>query len=313
MITRWKRYLAPAVDTLVSKPHPARPSTLPAYPPKFEVLAGLLSDIGCYRAVNEDFYRYIKPEKREKLEQKGILTLVCDGMGGHAGGEIASRLAAEIIVRTYYESMKPPQAALEEAFEMANRAVYKTARKQPRLHGMGTTSTAMVIHDAAVISAQVGDSRLYLVRSEQIYLMSEDHSAVMEMVRRGMMSLEEARCHEDKNIILRVVGVQPEVSVSTWKNSFPVRDGDCFVLCTDGLYDLVVDEEIKRTVSEHEAQSASQRLVALARERGGHDNITVCVIKICTDRTATIAEKANMPPTRELKPLPLRLRTETKE
>jgi len=256
------------------------PGNQPVFSPRLEVKVGLLSDTGRHRNGNQDFCRWIRPEEPEKLENKGILALICDGMGGHAAGEIASRAAAEIICRSYYESSRPPRAALEEAFLVANRAIYITSQKQPHLNGMGTTCTTLVVHDGSAILAQVGDSRLYLIRGSGIYLMSEDHSAVMEMVRRGMMSIEEARRHEDKNIILRALGTQPEVIVSTWNHSFPVRDQDRFVLCSDGLYDLVTDDEIRKIVSELEPQLASEQLIALANDRGGYDNITAVVV-IC--------------------------------
>jgi serine/threonine protein phosphatase PrpC len=218
------------------------------------------SDAGCHRETNEDCCRFVQPEEPELVRNKGSLALVCDGMGGHAGGEVASRMAVEIIARTYYKSSKSPQVALEEAFQSANRAIHKTTQKHPHLAGMGTTCTALVLHQGAAILAQTGDSRLYLLRGAQIYLMSEDHSAVMEMVRRGAMSLEEARRHEDKNIILRALGVQPEIAVSAWRTPFPVQDQDCFMLCSDGLYDLVTDEEIGQLVCEGDPQSAAEKL-----------------------------------------------------
>lgn len=301
MITRWKKLITATADTAGLHPRPTGPGNRAVFPPDFEITAGMLSDAGCHRETNEDCCRYVQPEDSEQAKSKGVLVLVCDGMGGHAGGEVASRLATEIIPRTYYKSSRPPQAALEEAFQSANRAIYKTSQKHPHLRGMGTTCTAMVIHEGAAILAQVGDSRLYLVRSGQIYLMSEDHSAVMEMVRRGAMSLEEARRHEDKNIILRALGVQPEVTVSTWHNPFPTHDQDCFVLCSDGLYDLVTDEEIRQVVCEREPHPASERLTAMAKERGGYDNITVGVIKVGVARMKGDEER-KLPPTRDLEP-----------
>lgn len=292
MLTHWKKLMSSidegvsdessGDDLLESKPRIRRtgPGNQPVFPPSFEIVAGMLSDTGRHRESNEDFCCCVMPDESEKLKNKGVLALVCDGMGGHAGGEVASRIASEIISRSYYNSNKPPQAALEDAFHEANHAIYKISQKQPHLNGMGTTSTAMAIHSGSVVSAQVGDSRMYLVRGGQIYLMSEDHSAVMEMVRRGQMSIEEARHHEDKNIILRSLGTQREVTVSTWKTSFPARDRDRFVLCSDGLFDMVNDEEIRCIVSDHEPQSACESLIAMANERGGYDNITVGVIKL---------------------------------
>ena len=298
MITRCKKLMAPTAEAALLRPRPTSPGDRPVFPPDFEITAGMLSDAGCHRETNEDYCRFIKPEEPEQVKDKGHLALVCDGMGGHAGGEVASRMAVEIITRTYYKSSKPPQAALEEAFQSANRAIHKTSQKHRHLGGMGTTCTALVLHQGAAILAQIGDSRLYLAREGQIYLMSEDHSAVMEMVRRGAMSLEEARRHEDKNIILRALGVQSEIAVSAWRTPFPVQDQDCFVLCSDGLYDLVADEEIGQAVSENNPQSATERLTAMAKARGGYDNISVMVIKLACARTVGDEER-KLPPTRE--------------
>lgn len=246
----------------------------------FTMTAHFLSDIGRHREVNEDSWLLEQPGDESLQKQKGILALIADGMGGHAAGDVASKLAASVIRTRYYRSHEPPQQALEEALQSANRALYQAAQKQSHLYGMGTTCTALVLWNDVALSAQVGDSRLYLVRDDQIYLMSEDHSAVMEMVRRGAMSLTDARQHEDKNIILRALGPQPTVQVSTWKMPFPVRDGDQFVLCSDGLYDLVRDDEIKQTVITLAPSEACERLIALANERGGHDNITVGVVQV---------------------------------
>jgi protein phosphatase len=254
--------------------------TLSAFSAPPEIIACLLTDIGCLREVNEDCGRWIRPENPELLADKGSLMIVADGMGGHAAGEVASKVAVEIISRAYYESAQCHQAALTQAFHAANQAIFQAARHSRRLTGMGTTCTALVIHDHLAYSAQVGDSRLYLVRGEQIYLMSEDHSAVMEMVRRGQMTRDEARCHSDKNIILRALGTQREINVATWQSPFPLNAGDRFVLCSDGLYDLVSDEEVRRHAADNEPATACEKLIALAKERGGHDNITTGIVQL---------------------------------
>lgn len=298
MITRLKKLLRRGGNNLLQRPmRPTSPQDRAVFAPPLKIEFGFVTDHGCHRQNNEDFLRYLNPPDPEVRKRKGVLALVCDGMGGHAGGEIASRLAAEVIARSYYKSDKPPQAALTEAFHDANRAIFRAAQQTPRLLGMGTTSTALVIQDGTAISAQVGDSRLYLARGEQLYLMSEDHSAVMEMVRRGMLSLDEARAHEDKNIVLRALGVQAEVVVSTWEHAFPVRVADCFVMCTDGLYDLVNDAEISDLVRGYPPQTASNKLTALARERGGYDNITVGIFRLEPDPPSAIP---SIRPTREL-------------
>lgn len=249
-------------------------------PGKFEIVAGMLSDVGCVRELNEDSGTYVQPNDPEVRANKGLLIMVADGMGGHSAGEVASRLAVEVVTREYYESSGDPQSALKAAFRKANDTIHKAAEKDESKSGMGTTCTALVLENGTAISAHVGDSRLYLVRNGAIYLMSEDHSAVMEMVKAGLITLEQARHHPDKNVILRAMGSHPEVEVTTWKEPFPVKAGDSFLLCSDGLYDLVEDEEIKQIVLLGEPQSACENLIALAKERGGHDNITVGIVNL---------------------------------
>src|SRR5437870_6664275 len=258
-----------------------------AQPGAFNVVASMLSDVGCVREVNEDSGAYIQPDDPEVLASKGLLILVADGMGGHSAGEVASRMAVEVITRTYYEDGGDPQTALKKAFREANRAIHKTAEKDESKTGMGTTCTALVLQNGTAISAHVGDSRLYLVRDGAIYLMTEDHSAVMEMVKAGLLTLEQARHHPDKNVILRAMGSHPEVEVTTWQEPFPVRAGDSFLLCSDGLYDLVEDEEIKQIVMLGDPQPACENLIALAKERGGHDNITVGIVSLKPEGEAT--------------------------
>lgn len=265
--------------------------------PAPEIIAGLRSDIGCRRQVNEDSCRFVKPNEAETLARKGLLLLVADGMGGHVGGQIASRSAVEVISRVYYEGGDDIAAALRAAFLQANRAIHQQAEQDKNLTGMGTTCTALVLHNGFAYCAHIGDSRLYLVRDGQIYLMSEDHSAVMEMVRRGLLTLEKARHHEDKNVILRALGTQPKVEISVWDKPFPVQAGDQFVLCSDGLYDLVEDEEIKHAVLQTAPEVACEHLIALALQRGGHDNITVGVLRVEAKDNNAIR---TAPPTREL-------------
>ena len=210
---------------------------------------------------------------------------------------MASNLAVDCISRVYYDNPRDPPFALVEAFHEANRQIFETAQADEGLRGMGTTCTALVLQDGSALAAHVGDSRLYLVRDQQIYLMTEDHSAVMEMVKRGLISPEAARRHPDKNVILRALGSQPEVEVSTWEQRFPVREGDAFLLCSDGLYDLVEDAEIKDAVLSTTPLSACEDLIALAKQRGGHDNVTVGIISL---RPPGNAQNVGLRETREV-------------
>jgi protein phosphatase len=264
-----------------------------------EITIAMLTDIGCRRRVNEDACHYVQPADPETLARRGTLAIVADGMGGYAGGEIASRLAVEVISRAYYDSVEAAPAALAAAFRRASREIYRTAMKDRRLRGMGTTCTALVILNGQAFCAHVGDSRLYLIRDGEIYLMTEDHSAVREMVRRGLISAAAARHHEDRNIILRALGTHPEVKIMLWDKPFQARPADQFVLCSDGLSSLVEDEEIRRAAIPAEPGAACANLIALAKERGGHDNITVGLIRL---GPTDIIERLSVAVTRDLQP-----------
>src|ERR1041384_76262 len=262
----------------------------------YEVLASVQTDPGCVRELNEDAGLYAQLSEPDTLARKGRLALVADGMGGHSAGEVASGLAVEVISRTYYEAEADAPAALRQAFAAANRRIYEAATQDEKLQGMGTTCTALALCDGAAFAAHVGDSRLYLVRDDEIYLLTEDHSAVMELVKQGLISPAEARRHPDKNVILRALGTTPAVEASMWDEPLPVRTGDQFLLCSDGLHDLVADAEIKEVVSaaSHPHEACTQ-LIALARARGGHDNITVGIISLRDEQEAQVLR-----PTREV-------------
>lgn len=247
---------------------------------EFRIEAGLATDPGCVREINEDFARIIRPTTNEELQKRGLLAVVCDGMGGHEAGEIASRLAVETIVRRFEggELDGDPVAQLPRAVQAANRAIFDVAEKNAKLKGMGTTCTALLVRGGMAYGAHVGDSRIYLIRDGEIFLMTEDHSAVMELVRRGVLSREEARHHPDKNVISRALGSHRDVEATGWPQPFALRPDDRFLLCTDGLYDLVDEATILATARDVHPQVGCDRLVTLARTAGGHDNISVAIL-----------------------------------
>jgi len=247
-------------------------------PEDLEMVAAVQTDVGCERGTNEDCGRFIRPGDPEVLAGKGVLAVIADGMGGSAAGEVASRIAVDAIGRLYYESAAPAQEALKQALLGANREILEAAQKDERLAGMGTTCVTLVVLRGEAHAAHVGDSRLYLVRAGQIYRMTEDHSMVGEMVRQGMITRQEACQHDDRNVILRALGSQPTVEIAMWDRPLPVRPGDRFLLCSDGLHDLVEEETIKETVLAQEPHAACERLIALAKQRGGYDNITVAIV-----------------------------------
>lgn len=248
--------------------------------PPHHVVAGMATDVGCRRTLNEDTVHYVHPTDADQLRHKGVLMIVADGMGGHEAGEVASRMAVDVVSRDYYASTREAPAALQDAFRAANQTIHEASHRDGTLRGMGTTCTALVLRERTAVLAHVGDSRLYLIRQGDIYTMSPDHSFVGELVRRGMLTREQARRHNDKHLVLRVLGTQPDVDVASWPKPFHVHPGDHFLLCSDGLHDLVEDEEILQAVSSNAPDAACDALVRLARQRGGYDNVSVGVLRI---------------------------------
>ncbi len=263
----------------------------------WEIAGHVLSDVGCVRDLNEDRGRIVQPGDAEEQGRRGVLAIVADGMGGHSAGEVASELAVDAVHHAYYGLDGPPQAALVTALEAANRVIFETASAERRLAGMGTTCVALAICAGEAHAASVGDSRIYLLRDGGIYRMTADDSAVGELVTRGLLTRSEARHHADRNVILRALGTHDDVHVSRWEQPLPLRAGDAFLLCSDGLTDLVEDEEIVAAVGERHGADACKALVALARIRGGHDNITVALLRI----GVRAADPVAAPATRELR------------
>ena len=263
----------------------------------WEIAGHVVSDVGCVRDLNEDRGRIVQPGDDAEQGRRGVLAIVADGMGGHSAGEVASEMAVDAVHRAYYEGDGPPDAALVAALQHANRTIFEMASAERRLAGMGTTCVALAICDGHAHAASVGDSRLYLLRDGGIYRMTNDDSAVGELVTRGLLTRSEARHHADRNVILRALGTHDNVHVSRWEQPLPIRGGDVFLLCSDGLSDLVEDEEMAEIVADRHGAEACKSLVALARARGGHDNITVALLRI----NAHAAEPVAAPATREVR------------
>ena len=268
------------------------------YLPKIP-LASITTDTGCVREANEDSGRHVKPIDSEIKNTRGTLTIVADGMGGHASGEVASQMAIELISYFYYaaEEYSAPEA-LRNAIQQANAEIYETAISDEKYYGMGTTLVALVLLEDVGYSAHVGDSRLYRLRNKQLELLTMDHSQVMEMVKEGIISMEEARNHDDKNVILRAVGTQQTVDVEV-SEGFKILSKDEFLLCSDGLSDMVEDDVIAEVWTQaKDIHEASENLVEKAKEFGGHDNVTVAIVRMPAENEYIIPRK--MPITREL-------------
>ena len=242
--------------------------------------AHLISDVGKKREFNEDSCVMCAPEEDFVARERGLLFGVADGMGGASAGEHASRLTLTTIVQQYYRgrSLTVP-AQLMDSVERANERVFQEAAANPQYHGMGTTVCAMLVTDDCAYVAHVGDSRLYITRGSGVaFQVTNDHSLVAEQVRSGIISEEEARTHSMKNLITRAVGIKESVEIDML--SFRVRRGDTILICSDGLSNMVPDEEISASMHMDNVQAAARLLVGKALEGGGSDNISVALVRV---------------------------------
>lgn len=243
-----------------------------------------LSDVGKKRTRNEDSF-LVSDELR--------LYVVADGMGGHSGGEFASRLAVSTMDEVLQTINSDPDATvisgvnseeteygdrLKYAIEVAGQKIYDQSLYDPELKGMGTTITTLLVDQDLAYIANVGDSRVYLVRGTEIKQLTDDHSLVSEQMRAGLISQKDAKKHSMKNIITRSVGYQEEVEIDLARQK--VDDGDVFILCSDGLTNQVDDHEILEVVTKNtDIPTACRTLVDMANAKGGDDNITVVICK----------------------------------
>jgi len=206
----------------------------------------------------------------------GGVFVVADGMGGHRTGEVAARLAVETILESLKEAEPSPKALLE-AFEGANARIYAEAQR-PENRGMGTTATCLLLDLPYALIAHVGDSRAYLLRGEELSLLTEDHSWVAERVRQGLLSPEEARTHRWRNVITNALGSFPQARVDLL--GLKLLPEDTFLLCTDGLSGVLEDRTLKEVLKNFPPEEAARRLVELANEWGGPDNVSAIVVRL---------------------------------
>ncbi|MCB5247446.1 MAG: protein phosphatase 2C domain-containing protein [Candidatus Cloacimonetes bacterium] len=236
------------------------------------LLVSNLTDVGLVRESNQDYYGAYGGSF-------GDLIVVCDGMGGYNGGEVASQLAVEKI-SAHFLGLGPQYNEINElhrAFSLAQQNIARQASENPELAEMGTTAVALLIRGEQYWIAWIGDSRIYLRRGGTTEQLSKDHSWVQGMVDQGLIKAEDANDHPKKNIILRSLGAEPHASEA--KGPFPLCRGDVFMLCTDGLSDYFSAGEIDSYLA-REPQQACRELVEEAKRRGGKDNITVQVLKV---------------------------------
>ena len=248
--------------------------------PDLEVAS--LTDVGCHRENNEDYFTYWEPEGEEEFARKGRLAVVADGMGGYEGGQEASRLAVETILEIYSgDEVSDPQAALLTSLETAHERIRTYGDQHPQLHGLGTTCTAVAMNGKSLYFAHVGDSRLYMVRGSKISRLTKDHSYVGRLIESGLLSLAEAEKHPQRHILTAALGTLIPPAADFPLSPVGLEDKDVLVLCTDGLWGQVQEEELAQVVGSNNPSEACHALVGMAKERGGPDNITVQVLRLC--------------------------------
>jgi protein phosphatase len=237
----------------------------------------MLSHPGCKRENNEDAIAYHLDDASGEL-----LAIVADGMGGHLAGEVASQIAVETLSQLYFASDEPPSDLLASCMTTANRTIYERAHADPACTGMGTTCTALAICDGAAYLAHVGDSRAYLWRSGTLHQMSDDHTVVAEMVRDGTLTEAEAAIHPAKSILLQALGTHPQCSPTVWADGLSAQAGDKWLLCSDGLYDVLAVPVIAQTVGELPPAEACRVLIEKALAAGAPDNVSTGIFLIET-------------------------------
>jgi serine/threonine protein phosphatase PrpC len=247
-----------------------------AVPVRIDVAKG--TDVGRLRDHNEDCADAFSPADPAQRANKGQLFIVADGMGGHRAGEVASTSAVQTISREYYDdSDGDTPNSLVRAIQRANALIHQQAQESSTQVGMGTTVVVAVVRGSDLYLANVGDSRAYLMRDGRVRRVTRDHSFVEEQIRAGILTREEARVHPQRNVITRALGSKPDVEVDTYSGK--LMPGDSLLLCSDGLYEYVQDRDIEAVLKEYPPHEAVPRLVALANERGGSDNITALVVQ----------------------------------
>lgn len=240
---------------------------------------GVKSDKGRVREINEDCYNIIAG-----YPEIPVSFIVADGMGGHNSGEVASQMAVNLISNYI---MKNPErfadeqeitSAMQEAVSQVNTRIHRVSTEHPDNQGMGTTLVLAVACNKKLFISNIGDSRVYLVRDGEVVQITTDHSYIEELLKNGSITREEAQTHPKRNLITRALGCYEEVDIDTYTCN--IKDNDIYLICTDGLSNLVMDEELKDIVARvDEPELACNELVELANSRGGEDNITVIVFK----------------------------------
>ncbi|MFA7242194.1 MAG: Stp1/IreP family PP2C-type Ser/Thr phosphatase [Sulfuricellaceae bacterium] len=243
-----------------------------------------LTDPGMVRSHNEDSVGF---------DADSGFAILADGMGGYNAGEVASGMAVAMLSDNLKAALREGRSDMKalagEEIQKTNGAIFQAAQSQPQYNGMGTTLVLALFRNNRVTVAHIGDSRLYRLRGDQFEQVTRDHSLLQEQIDSGMITREDARHSHNKNLVTRALGVEPEVEIEV--HEYPVLPGDLFLLCSDGLNDMVTDEDIQLTVGLMGAnlEMAAQQLVQMANDNGGRDNVSVILVRVVQD----FAEKRN--------------------
>lgn len=234
------------------------------------------TDAGVVRSFNEDTIA---------TELDLGLAVVADGMGGYQAGDVASGMAASIVVEDIKRRMRAsepdnPARMLRDTVDKANHAIYQAAQANPQYHGMGTTLVTSLFFDNQLYFSHVGDSRLYRLRNGKLVALTQDHSILHEQVVLGLISSDEAKTSHNRNLVTRALGVEPTVGSEV--QALAAEPGDIFLMCSDGLNDMVDDADIELAISALQVNLplTARQLVMMAKDNGGHDNISVILIKV---------------------------------
>ncbi len=239
-----------------------------------------VSDVGMRRASNQDSLAVSLADSTANWQSHGHLMLVCDGMGAHAAGELASKMATDAIPHSYRKRpAESPSEALIAAVKSANESIYTKGQNTIDFQGMGTTCSCLVLLPCGALAAHVGDSRIYRLRGEKLEQLTFDHSLVWEMAKEGQATEEEVPAYVPKNVITRSLGPHPTVAVDI-EGPFPLANGDRYLLCSDGLTGPLKPELVAMVLSALPLADVAQTLVDLANLLGGPDNITVVVAEV---------------------------------
>jgi protein phosphatase len=253
------------------------------------ISAVVLSDLGNIRTNNEDMGLFFKIADENVIREKGYLMMVADGMGGHQAGEVASKMATDIISHEYYkQNGSEVEKNLAKVLTLANKSIFEKASSSDTHKGMGTTCTVLVVINQAVYYAQVGDSRAYMQKGNSIMQITTDQTYVQELVNNGDITEAEAAVHPKRNILTNAMGTKPDMRVDTGKYKHIFENNDRLLLCSDGLYDYLNAEELKEILVANDIKTAAGLMVQQAKARGGHDNITVVIAERKKDTTESM-------------------------